>query len=92
MSFIGGIIGVLIAILVIDRLFKLSRKELFIIFDLLLVVVPVGIILGRFGNFLNQELYGILAPTWLPTWLTHVYPKIDTLPRVNTNLLALMFE
>lgn len=92
MSFIGGIIGVLVAILVIDKLFKLSRKELFIIFDLLLVIVPIGIILGRFGNFLNQELYGIVAPTWLPNWLTHVYTKIDALPRINTNLIALLLE
>lgn len=92
MSFIWGIVGVILAILVLDRLFKLSRKELFIIFDLLLVVVPIGIILWRFGNFLNQELYGIIAPSWWPAALTHVYPLVDNLPRINTNFLALLFE
>lgn len=92
MSFIGGIIGVVVAILVVDKLFKLTRKELFILFDVLLVVVPIGIILGRFGNFLNQELYGIIAPTWLPGFLTHIYPAVDQLPRVNTNLLSLLLE
>lgn len=92
MSFIGGIIGVVVAILIIDRLFKLTRKELFIVFDLLLVIVPLGIILGRFGNFLNQELYWIIAPGRLPGFLTHVYPAIDSAIRINTNLLSLLLE
>ena len=92
MSFIGGIVGVLVAILIIDRIFKLTRKELFIIFDLLLVIVPLGIVLGRFGNFLNQELYGIVAPSWWPAFLTHTYSDIDSLPRINTNLISLILE
>ncbi len=92
MSFIGGIVGVLAAILVVDRLFRLTRKELFIIFDLLLVVVPVGIILWRYGNFLNQELYGIIAPSRRPALLSHVYPAIDSAVRINTNMLSLLFE
>jgi len=92
MSFIGGIVGVVLAILVLDKMFKLTRKELAIVFDLLLVVVPVGIILGRFGNFLNQELYGIVAPSRRPEALTYVYTTVDNLPRINTNLLALLFE
>lgn len=92
MSFIGGIIGVIIAILIVDRLFKLTKKELFIIFDVLLVIVPIGIILGRFGNFLNQELYGIVAPTRFPSILTHVYPQIDAEVRINTNLISLILE
>ncbi|MBP6086557.1 prolipoprotein diacylglyceryl transferase [Patescibacteria group bacterium] len=62
MSFIGGIIGVIIAIFFVERMYKLSRKEFFIIFDLLLLIVPIGIVLGRIGNFLNQELYGIVVP------------------------------
>lgn len=92
MSFIGGIVWVVLAILVLDRIFKLTRKELLITFDLLLVIVPIGIILWRFGNFLNQELYGIIAPSRWPAFLTHTYTAIDNLPRINTNLLALLFE
>ena len=85
-------VGVIIAILILDKIYRLSRKELFIIFDLLLVIVPIGIILGRYGNFLNQELYGIVAPSWWPQTLTHTYNAVDALPRVNTNLLALLLE
>lgn len=96
MSFIGGIIGVIIAIFVVEKLYKLSRKEFFIIFDLLLVVIPLGIIMGRVGNFLNQELYGIVVPyhlLWLQdAWLTHIYTNVDTYVRFNTNFLAAFFE
>lgn len=92
MSFIGGIAGVIVAILILDRISKLTRKEFFVLFDLLLVVVPIGIILGRYGNFLNQELYGIVAPGRMPAFLTHVYTSVDQLPRINTNLISLLLE
>jgi len=45
MSFIGGILGVVVAVLVLKRLFKLSWKEFFLLFDCILVVVPFGILL-----------------------------------------------
>ena len=60
----------------------------------------LGIFLGRFGNFLNQELYGIPVED-LPVWLgqifrtfhlVHVYPKVDQILRVNTNFLSMIFE
>lgn len=96
MSFIGGILGVIVAIFFVEKQYKLSRKEFFIIFDLLLIVIPIGIVLGRIGNFLNQELYGIVVPEALQ-WLwnfkvTHVYNKIDNLLRFNTNFIAAFFE
>lgn len=96
MSFIGGILGVVIAIFYVEKMYHLSRKEFFIIFDLLLLIVPIGIILGRIGNFLNQELYGIVVPDslfWLSHFkITHIYPKIDNLLRFNTNFIAAFFE
>jgi phosphatidylglycerol:prolipoprotein diacylglycerol transferase len=66
--------------------------------------VPVGIFFGRFGNFLNQELYGTIVPTdfrWWPQWLVqfaldtqlfHVYDKIWSELRINTNFLSMIFE
>lgn len=101
MSFIGGIIGVVVAILILKRLYRLSGKEFILIFDIILLVVPIGIILGRFGNFLNQELYGIAIDpafsshtvTMLKNfWMVHVYPQIDTILRWNTNFFALLLE
>jgi phosphatidylglycerol---prolipoprotein diacylglyceryl transferase len=96
MSFIWGIIGVICAIFYVERIYKLSRKEFFIIFDLLLLVIPIGIVLWRIWNFLNQELYWIAVPEALQ-WLwyfkiTHIYPKIDTVLRFNTNFISAFFE
>jgi phosphatidylglycerol:prolipoprotein diacylglycerol transferase len=77
-------------------MYKLSRKEFFIVFDLLLIIVPIGIVLGRLGNFLNQELYGIVVPSnllWLNhPWLTHVYSHVDNLLRFNTNFISAGLE
>lgn len=92
MSFIGGIFGVVIALLLLNKIYKLSRKDLLVLFDLILVIVPIGIILGRYGNFLNQELYGIIAPSRMPEFLTHTYPDIDSATRINTNFLSMIIE
>lgn len=70
------------------------------LFDLMLIFVPLGIFFGRFGNFLNQELYGIPVSE-LPNWmnqlfsslgLVHQYSQVDELQRVNTNFIAMLFE
>ena len=50
----------------------MSRKEFLVLFDVILVVVPLGIFFGRFGTFLNQELYGI-AIAQLPTRLSQIF-------------------
>lgn len=102
MAFLWGALWVLIALLIIKKIYKLSWKEFLIVFDLLLLIVPVGIILGRFWNFLNQELYGIPVINALATsslgnsleniGILHVYPKVDTLLRRNTNFLSIFFE
>lgn len=79
---------------------KGKKSDFFLLFDCLLLVVPFGILIGRFGNFLNQELYGLPVQE-LPTLraqifqslgLVHIYPKIDQVLRVNTNFLSMIFE
>ena len=96
MSFIWWIIWVICSIFYVERIYKLSRKEFFIIFDLLLLVIPIGIVLGRIGNFLNQELYWIVVPDalmWLSNFkITHVYNQVDNLLRFNTNFISAFFE
>ncbi len=100
MSFIGGILGVLVSVAVLCMLKRLTRKDFLMLFDLMLIFVPLGIFFGRFGNFLNQELYGIPISE-LPNWLNqifsslglvHQYAKIDELQRVNTNFLSMILE
>jgi len=55
MSFHGGLLGVIIAIL----LFSKKEKENFFKFsDIVCCVAPIGIFLVRIANFINGELYG----------------------------------
>lgn len=55
MSFHGGLIGVLI----VGILFSWKNKKSFWkIADLFIVTAPIGLGLGRIGNFINGELYG----------------------------------
>ena len=102
MSFIGGIIGVVFAVILFKVFFRLSWKEWLFLFDCILVVVPLGIFFWRLGNFLNQELYGIVFQNpgfseWVVSFLKgigflHVYPQVDNILRINTNLLSMLFE
>ncbi|WP_235977391.1 prolipoprotein diacylglyceryl transferase [Sandaracinobacteroides hominis] len=55
MSFHGGLTGVIVAILLYARSKGLSALR---ILDYLAVVTPVGLLLGRFANFVNGELWG----------------------------------
>ncbi len=102
MSFIWGILGVIIALLIFKQKLKISWEDLLIILDCILIIVPIGIALGRFWNYLNQELYGIIFQNpWFSEgfvqFLTninilHRYPRIDENIRINTNLLSIIFE
>ncbi len=104
MSFIGGIFGVTIALSRLARKRRLTGKEILLLGDMVFAILPLGIMLGRIGNYLNQELYGVvvsdrLPRLWYPIFsilndlhIFHVYPQIDTMLRVNTNFLASFFE
>lgn len=61
MSFHGGLLGVLTAMLLFARRHGLGFLQ---ITDFIAPLVPVGLFFGRIGNFINGELWG--APTGLP--------------------------
>jgi phosphatidylglycerol:prolipoprotein diacylglycerol transferase len=61
MSFHGGLVGVIIAMLVFGR--RIDRT-VWQITDFLAPLVPIGLGAGRIGNFINGELWG--KPTDLP--------------------------
>ncbi len=55
MSFHGGLLGVVLAVL----LFSYKRKFAFMqVTDLVVAAVPIGLGFGRIGNFINAELWG----------------------------------
>ncbi len=61
MSFHGGLLGVLL----VTGLFSYYHKiPLFAITDFLAPLTPIGLGMGRIGNFINGELWGV--PTELP--------------------------
>jgi len=79
MSFHGGLIGVLI----VGILFSWKNKKPFWkIADLIIVSVPIGLGLGRIGNFINGELYG--RATEVPWGM--IFPKGGPLPRHPSQL------
>jgi phosphatidylglycerol:prolipoprotein diacylglycerol transferase len=75
MSFHGGLLGVLVAMLLLTR--KL-HKPFLALTDFIAPVVPVGLAAGRIGNFINGELWGrVTDSSWgmvFPNagpWLRH---------------------
>jgi phosphatidylglycerol:prolipoprotein diacylglycerol transferase len=79
MSFHGGALGVISAAWLFARMHKVS----FLAFtDLLAVVTPIGLGLGRLANFINGELFGRV--TDVPWGM--VFPRGGPLPRHPSQL------
>jgi phosphatidylglycerol:prolipoprotein diacylglycerol transferase len=85
MSFHGGCVGVLMAGWLYCRHYKLDYWKGA---DLFAVTVPIGLGLGRIGNFINHELYG--RATELPWGM--VFPAAGPLPRHPSQLYESFFE
>ncbi len=85
MSFHGGLIGTVIA----GYIFAKKRGfSFFMLADLVTPSCPIGLGLGRIGNFINGELYGKV--TTVP-WAM-VFPKGGPVPRHPSQLYEAFFE
>ncbi|TAL02685.1 MAG: prolipoprotein diacylglyceryl transferase [Rhodospirillaceae bacterium] len=87
MSFHGGLLGVIVAIMLFARRNKLDQ---WYIADNIGCVVPIGLGLGRIANFINGELWGRLAPPDLPWGM--IFPGAGPLPRHPSQLYQAFFE
>ena len=85
MSFHGGLLGVVTAILLFGRRYK---KTFFEIGDFTAPLVPLGLAAGRIGNFINGELWGRV--TTVPWGI--VYPGAGPLPRHPSELYEAFLE
>jgi len=85
MSFHGGLIGSVIAGILFCRKLKIDFWQ---ISDIVIVTAPIGLGLGRIGNFINGELYGrVTAIPW-----AMVFPDGGPLPRHPSQLYEFFLE
>jgi phosphatidylglycerol:prolipoprotein diacylglycerol transferase len=85
MSFHGGLMGAVIGGILFCRRYRLSLWE---VGDTVIVTAPVGLGLGRLGNFINGELFG--RPSNVP-WAM-VFPMGGPLPRYPSELYEAALE
>lgn len=97
MSFHGGLVGMLLAMLLFARRRGIALLPLT---DLIATAVPIGLFFGRLANFINGELYGRAAdlpwamvfpadPTGLPRHPSQLYEAALEGPVLFTLLLLL---
>ncbi len=84
MSFHGGLLGVLIAMLLFARK---SGTTFFQVTDFIAPLVPLGLFAGRIGNFINGELWGRASN--LP-WA--MAPREGVAPRHPSQLYEALLE
>ena len=85
MSFHGGFLGVMLTFFLYARRKKIPFLS---IIDMAALCAPVGLGLGRIGNFINGELYG--RPTDSPWGI--IFPGSDGVPRHPSQLYEAFLE
>ena len=88
MSFHGGAIGALLAGWIYVRR---RREDFFKWADRIVVTVPIGLGLGRIGNFINGELYGRPADPEIVPWAM-IFPGGGLVPRHPSQLYEAFVE
>jgi phosphatidylglycerol:prolipoprotein diacylglycerol transferase len=85
MSFHGGLLGVILATILFSKKHKIDS---YIFLDLISLVAPIGLFLGRIANFINSELYGRETEVF---WSVK-FIKIDSLSRHPSQIYEAFFE
>ena len=87
MSFHGGALGVIIALLLYSWWRKIPLLRLS---DIVCAVVPIGLFFGRIANFINGELFGRVASKEVP-WAV-IFPYGGPEPRHPSQLYEAILE
>ena len=87
MSFHGGLLGVIAALWLFARKNKLQFWR---VMDFAAVLTPIGLGLGRIGNFINGELPGRAASENIP-WRM-IFPDVDRIARHPSSLYQAILE
>lgn len=87
MSFHGGLLGVILAMLLLAKKYKLTFLS---VADFIAPVVPIGLGLGRLGNFINSELWGKVTDSSFGMLMQD--PVFGLVKRYPTQLLEALLE
>ena len=85
MSFHGGLIGIIIAIIIYSKKRNINYLE---ITDMISLVSPIGIFFGRIANFINGELFGRITNSKFGI----IFPDGGDFPRHPSQLYEAFFE
>ncbi|TDQ58058.1 prolipoprotein diacylglyceryl transferase [Mesocricetibacter intestinalis] len=85
MSFHGGLIGVILAMLITARL---QQRRFWAVADFVAPLIPFGLGMGRIGNFINDELWGRVTDV---SWAV-LFPSGGYLPRHPSQLYEAFLE
>ena len=85
MSFHGGFIGVILAIIYSSRTLNIP---IMLFSDLVAIVSPIGLFFGRIANFINGELFGRVTNHNLGM----IFPNGGKFPRHPSQLYEAFFE
>ncbi|WP_299617831.1 prolipoprotein diacylglyceryl transferase [Pelagibius sp.] len=90
MSFHGGMLGVLAAILLFTRSRGVSY---FTLSDIVGAATPIGLFLGRIANFINGELFGRPADASSVPWaMVFPHPEAGPIPRHPSQIYEALLE
>ena len=82
MSFHGGLLGVIVVMLWYARRLKINPGRLL---DFVAPIAPLGLGMGRLGNFIGQELWGRPADIESVPWAMVFPADPDLIARNNTD-------
>lgn len=85
MSFHGGVLGVVTAIIIYA---KRNQRSILSVGDFIVPLLPVGLGAGRIGNFINSELWGRVTDS--PFGI--IFPNAGPLPRHPSQLYEFALE
>lgn len=86
MSFHGGALGVLLALVLFCRA---RKRDVYSVGDLVAAAAPIGLFFGRIANFINGELYG--RPSEVPWAMVFPADRLG-LPRHPSQLYEAFLE
>ncbi|MBO1927224.1 prolipoprotein diacylglyceryl transferase [Thiomicrorhabdus sp. 6S2-11] len=88
MSFHGGLLGVTVALILFARK---TNQSLLQVGDFVAPLVPIGLLTGRIGNFINGELWGKVTDS--PLGMAVYDPNLQaTVTKYPTQLLEALLE